>query len=144
MLSLVQLCNRWIYIVAIVCTLGCGAETLSLVDVSGTVTYRGKPVSNATITFYPKQGPPAFGVSDAQGQFSLETNGQPGAVPETAKVSVVAVEELRTLPPSEQNPEGLTETRSLIPSKYSLIATTPLEAEVSATGQNRFEFQLAD
>jgi len=136
--------NRWIVVVVAITSLGCGAEALSLVEVRGTITYRGKPVSNATVTFYPQQGPPAFGVSDSQGQFSLETNGQPGAVPEMAKVSVVAVEELRNLPPSEQNPEGLVETRSLIPAKYSLIATTPLEAEVSATGQNRFEFQLAD
>ncbi len=136
--------HSWAFAALLISFTGCSDDSLPLVEVTGAITYRGKPVPNANITFSPQQGPMATGVSDAQGHFSLTTSGRAGAVPEAAKVSVVAVEEIRSLPPSEEHPEGLSETRSLIPAKYSLIATTPLDVQVGETGENHFDFQLAD
>lgn len=48
-----------------------GPET---VKVSGAVTLDGEPVAGAHVTFSPKTaGPPAFGMTDEQGRFSLQT-----------------------------------------------------------------------
>ncbi len=123
---------------------GCGGDSLSLVEVTGTVTYRGEPVPDANIILHPSEGPPATGTSDAQGSFALVTAGQPGAVPGPAKVAITAVEELKSIEPSEEHPEGVSEVRSLIPEKYSLIAATPLQVEVSASGENHFDWELTD
>ncbi len=41
----------------------------------------GKPVANASITFYPASGRPSAGTSDGEGKFELEyTKGKMGAV----------------------------------------------------------------
>lgn len=128
----------------VVVTGGCGGDSLSLVEVTGTVTYRGKPVPNANITLHPSEGPPATATSDDQGNFSLNTAGQPGVVPGSAKVAITAFEELKSIAPSEEHPEGVSELRSLIPEKYSLIASTPIQVEVAGSDANHFDWELTD
>ncbi len=65
-------------------------------------------------------------------------------MPGPAKVAITAVEELRSIEPSEEHPEGVSEVRSLIPQMYSMIASTPLQVEVSASGENRFDWELTE
>ncbi len=48
---------------------GCGGA--SVVKVGGTLTYKGKPMSNVALDFTPEQGRPSTGVTDAQGHFNL-------------------------------------------------------------------------
>lgn len=48
---------------------GCGES--DVVPVSGTLTYKGKPVTNAHIHFVPEKGRPSFGTTDDQGRFTL-------------------------------------------------------------------------
>jgi hypothetical protein len=57
--------------VAVACGLltGCGGS--NVVAVSGTLTYKGKPVTNAIIHFVPDTGRPSMGETGADGRFTL-------------------------------------------------------------------------
>jgi hypothetical protein len=48
---------------------GCGGS--DIVSVSGTLTYKGKPVTNAYVNFAPETGRPSSGATDEQGRFTL-------------------------------------------------------------------------
>ena len=48
---------------------GCGDS--NVVTVSGTLTYKGQPVTNAIVHFSPEHGRPSYGETDAQGRFTL-------------------------------------------------------------------------
>lgn len=68
---------------------GCGQ---SLSPVSGVVTLDGQPVDRATVSFIPEDtsvtNADASGSTDASGNFTLTTRGNPGAYPGTYKVIV--------------------------------------------------------
>lgn len=67
---------------------GCGGSDNTIVAVGGIVTLNGNPVSGIEVTFEPLPikdvmdvGPFSTGVTDADGQYTLETRyGDPGAV----------------------------------------------------------------
>jgi hypothetical protein len=48
---------------------GCGGS--NVVPVSGTLTYKGKPVTNAFVYFTPENGRPSMGETDQDGRFTL-------------------------------------------------------------------------
>ena len=130
-------------IVPLTAVIGCGGGP-SLVEVTGKVSYHGKPVPKANVVFQPEEGPPAMGVSDEEGKFSLATRGRPGVAAGLATVAITALQEVKSIPPGDQYPEGLSVTRSLIPAKYALVASSPLEVEVATSGVNHFELELTD
>jgi hypothetical protein len=71
---------RWVTPLLLVALAGCGGT--SLVHVTGTLTHKGKPVPNALISLMPEKGRPSQGVTDEDGQFTLEfAPGQEGVVP---------------------------------------------------------------
>ena len=49
---------------------GCGGGP-ALVEVSGTLTHKGKPVPNALVNFMPENGRPSWGITDEDGHFTL-------------------------------------------------------------------------
>jgi hypothetical protein len=66
---------------------GCGGS--KVVKVTGTLTYKGKPVTNAYLDFVPKEGRPSWGQTDEQGHFTLNYEfDQQGAVRGKHRVSV--------------------------------------------------------
>lgn len=71
---------------------GCGESGPSLVSVSGEVTYEGKPLEEAAISFLPdlsnEQARPGEAITDQQGKFKALTNGRTGLVPGRYKVVV--------------------------------------------------------
>lgn len=76
---------KWFYPFALFTMWGCGSsepKLPELVPVTGTVTYDGKPLADATVTFSPmgttQEGPGAGGVTDASGKYTLETLAQNG------------------------------------------------------------------
>lgn len=128
---------------------GCGGP--SLLKVTGKVTYQGKPVEGASVTFVSvkEEGFPASAVTDAQGNFTLETywsasgkkltGAQPGSyvatVTKTAKVSqeeMGAVKERRAV-----------QRKILVPLKYASTKTSPLNYEVKP-GSQEFKLELED
>ena len=60
---------------------GCGGSDYQVVPVSGKITYGGKPLANIHVSFQPqgdpagraKPGPGSFGVTDAEGRYTLRT-----------------------------------------------------------------------
>lgn len=54
-----------------VCFLFAGCGGSGVVPVSGTLTYKGKPVTNAFVNFVPENGRPSTGETDPNGRFTL-------------------------------------------------------------------------
>jgi hypothetical protein len=51
---------------------GCGrGDYPEMARVSGTVTYKGKPVPNMMVNFMPTEGRPSWGKTDAEGRYEM-------------------------------------------------------------------------
>jgi hypothetical protein len=133
--------------------------------VKGSVTLDGKTLVGALVTFVPKDpsaGRPAYGRTDANGQFQLSTfRTDDGALPGDYKVTVVfqegaenpslmdprAMEEkqerafyMRKTPEGQakqQAEEAKRKARSPVPAVYGDPATTPLMEVVPPSGDVR-------
>jgi len=84
--------KKMVGLLAVSCVLplfvGCG-EKIEVAEVSGTVTVNGKPLDMIHVEFWPDNGPRSWGVTDANGKFTLTLDTdepKPGAVPGTHKV----------------------------------------------------------
>lgn len=147
------------------CFIGCpggpAGDFPDTVQVTGTVTYNGTAVGDATVTFAPSSGTnAAIGTTNAQGFFSLKSHwGADGAVPGSYKVTVTktevnldesgggeAIEEGEEVPMMIEEPgmEKEGEIKEHLPAKYAVPSTSDLTAEVKAAGGNDFKFELTD
>jgi hypothetical protein len=119
---------------------GC-SKGVKLLPVSGTVTYKDKPVPRATVLFAPEKGPAATGVTDAAGRYTLKTSklGE-GAVVGKHAVSITAGEspDYDPLAPGAGPPPAV---KWLIPEKYASAATSGLSVTVS-NQQTDYSFKL--
>ena len=141
---------------------GCGsakvAGRLPTFPVTGTVTYKGQPVVGADVTFFNEAAKKSsFGRTNEKGEYKLMTYG-PGdgalegkQVVTIAKVEApVATKPLAGVESPDYAPPGLNQStdpakpKSLIPNKYASQATSGLLAVVNATGENTYNFDLAD
>ncbi|SFI53124.1 carboxypeptidase-like regulatory domain-containing protein [Planctomicrobium piriforme] len=119
---------------------GCGRskpEGPSLYPVTGTVTFKGKPLPKANIVFIPLgKGQMAAGRTDDNGQFAVTySDGRPGAVAGTHRVEIRTGGEIL-------DPEGriVSEFKEFLPEKYH--SNSQLSAEVAAN-QGPINFDLA-
>jgi hypothetical protein len=145
---------------------GCGASGSpkpQTVKVTGKVTYKGQPVSGASVAFLGDgKIPPALGRTDAEGRFELTTSDSgDGAVPGTHQVTVsknipakstassatgvASMEDMAKKaaerggpPPDDAGP------MSLLPEKYGSAGTSGLSYEVKSSGTNDFTIELKD
>jgi len=123
---------------------GCGSGATK---VEGVVTLDGTPIDKATVTFVPQdgKGQPAVGISDPSGNFSLLTNGKPGAQPGAYKVVVTKTEVIEGLAPGdpkymEMMKKGVAKSgpmaggpagpKTQLPAVYSKAESTPLTQKV--------------
>jgi hypothetical protein len=111
---------------------GCGPDgafKTDLVPVKGKVMYKGKALTKGTIRFEPDgYGREARGQIQSDGTFVLTTDKSgDGAVPGHHRVSISGT--------------GPAPRKELIPTKYTGVATSKLEAEVSSE-KTEFEFDL--
>lgn len=121
---------------------GCGPDTPPTGKVSGTVTYNGAPVSNATVTFLPDNGRSASGVTDSSGNFTLSTFGtSDGALLGNHKVIVTPYE--TDIPMPETPGEAAAAPKAPFPEKYMKAETTDLTATVQS-GANDVPLELKD
>ena len=148
----------WILAVVVTVAAGCsgGSRGRPTKPVSVTVTYKGAPVADATVTFISQDGEPiaAFGQTDAQGVAKLNTPELgPGAVVGKHKATVIKEQIVNPktsvsqdspsyAPPSPDVPPP--QVKCEVPAKYSAPDTSPLTADVSAGGPNEFKFELTD
>ena len=120
---------------------GCGGEDVpETAEVSGVVLYKGQPVENAEINFYPKDGHPATARTGPDGRFVLTTyNANDGAVPGTHTVTVQLFP-AEALPGMETQSTGAAE----IPAKYGSPSASPLTVQVKPDEDNDLTLELED
>lgn len=153
---------RQIAVLAVVLALGavglagCGGSTMPKVyPATGTVTWKGAPLADATVSFVPSVGAPSDGRTDAQGKFTIMTNGMPGARAGACKVTVSKFAGAGASMPAASKPEDMIKMyekkkkgeveKGEIPAKYGRPDTSGLAAEVTADGaKNVFTFDLKD
>ncbi|NOY42734.1 MAG: carboxypeptidase regulatory-like domain-containing protein [Planctomycetes bacterium] len=118
--------------------IGCGDGRSPRMPVSGTVTYQGKLIEHASVTFFPQGARSATGRTDAEGRFELTTFGlNDGAVEGNYRVTVVKTKITNPADPYSDRVQ-------LLPKQYAKAASSPLSAEVSSGGDNHFVLDLID
>ncbi|WDI41619.1 hypothetical protein [Bremerella sp. P1] len=106
--------------------------------VKGVITYKGKPLADANVSFIPSGGRPASGTTNSNGEFELTTFVQgDGALPGEHHVLVQKF----TQPASD---ELYAEVKTAIPKKYSEIKTSPLRESISKEGNVDLRIELLD
>ena len=119
---------------------GCGDGRPRTYPAGGSVTYGGRAVAGAQVMFLPEAGPPATAITDESGEYQLRTFvAGDGAVPGRHRVTIT---KNVALPAEPDNPYP--ETRNELPAKYARPDRSGLTAEVTADGQNEFDFQLSE
>jgi hypothetical protein len=123
--------------------LGCGGNS-DAVPVTGTVTYKDKPIGKINVMFIPTDagGNIAQGTSDENGKFSLQTlEPNDGAKPGNYKVSFKYVPEI--VPDMPGFTGGAKSEKSPIPQKYEDENKSGFSATVKTTAaDNTFQFDL--
>lgn len=144
---------------------GCSSNELGTVKASATLTYKGEPLAEATVTLVPQESGKrsAAGVTDASGVVHFTTlAGGDGAIPGSYKVTVTKTSESVALKPAvdftdveamkkaetERNKAasltGGAAPKDLLPTKYKLAESTPLKCDVQASGANKYKFELTN
>jgi hypothetical protein len=117
---------------------GCSGpdSPIPMSQVSGTVTYRGAPLTKGTISFMPVTGTNTSTGEIANGKYSLSTFTKgDGVPPGEYKVAITAW---------EKEP-GMGETGvSLLPAKYLDANSSGLTANVKPEGSQTIDFELKD
>lgn len=130
-------------LLACLTAVGC-SDSLHVVPVEGKVIFQGEPLKFGAVLFQPEQGgQPACGKIQPDGTFKLSTfQLEDGAVVGRHKVRVTCYSSANSKSqkngPSGEQPLG----QLLIPRKYTIFGTSGLAAEVSANGDEPFEFRL--
>ncbi len=131
--------------------IGCGGGSdyvvPELMEVSGTVTLDGEPLSNTTVIFSPQpgtNGTGAIGVTDSNGKYTLKHQSDKSGI-ESGKYYVTFSK--WAMPDGSPIPEGKTaadvEAEEFIPENYRTVTESGPKnvAEVKANGDT-FDFQL--
>ena len=105
---------------------GCGGSSgPTLVQLSGTILFEGRPIPPGTLTFIPKEGegPTATGLIADAGHFTVSTHRSgDGITPGTYRIRVESWE----TPPTMGGPPA----KSAVPAKYTNMNTTDLTLNV--------------
>lgn len=93
----------WLLILLVAATSGCGPAGPTLVPATGTITVDGKPADGAMLIFHPVggKGSIASAAAKAGGAFDIISNGKPGIVTGSYKVTA-------TWPDPAKKPKELT------------------------------------
>jgi hypothetical protein len=129
---------------------GCGSSNNTL-PATGTITYKGKPVANASVSFMPEGTNAVMGIgsTDAAGKYEIRTRGQLGATPGKNLVSISkqTTEGVSANPKPEDMQKmmqkGYAKVTSELPLKYNNPTQSGLTADVQA-GKSVFDFELTD
>ena len=128
---------KWFVIVlALLFTTACGDRGPQLAPVTGTVTYKGKPLKTGKILFEPVDGRPARGeIVDGKIVNVSTYDKDDGAI--VGDHSVVIHSFIR-------EPKGMEIVPSAIPEKYNDPSTSDLTATIVAGETNELTLELTD
>ena len=141
--------TRFVVCIAVcVSLLGCGKGG-GLVPVTGKVTYKDQPVAGATVILLSEKGTAATGLTDANGVYTVNTQGVAGAVAGNYKVGITKFASIASSPSPEdmkkmQTGPKTSGQKSEIPDKYAAPVTSGLTVTVSADKPNVFDFPLSE
>jgi hypothetical protein len=143
-----SICRAFIFGLLLAVFVGCG-KAGGTAAVSGHVTYKGKPVPTAHVSFTPVEGVSraAEGVTDANGRYALGTfSANDGALPGKYRVTIMARGPDRPPKPGETGsgmPGEMMPGDPIIPMKYFRADSSGLTFEVKR-GSNAANFELGD
>lgn len=125
-----------------------GCSDSNMGGVTGSVTYRGKPLPNAHVTFTPVSGGKiASGLTDTNGKYELGTMAKnDGALVGKHKIHIIAHGPDRPLRPGEMGsglPGDMAPGEPIIPQKYFTPETSGLTHEV-VRGGNTVNLEIKD
>lgn len=119
-------------------------DIVDTVPASGTLTFNGVPLEYYQVAFFPDNNRPAVGITDADGKFTLGTNGEnDGAVVGMHRVAVTYVGK-----PSDNPDEGIMEftppppPKHKIPGKYNAAETSGIMLEIPSDGTSDLALDL--
>lgn len=141
-------------------TLAAGCSKAEIVDgppgkaIAGVVRYQGQPVAEAIVTFM-SPSYSAYGSTDGEGRFKLNSPGRGESVPfdhyqvTVSKTAAAATKEMtdaeqHTPPNPNSPPPPAPPPQDLLPAKYKVAASSGLTAEVAAASPDEFTFELTD
>lgn len=128
---------------------GCGmgqpkADIVDSVPASGVITYKGQPLENYQVTFFPADGGrPASGKSNSEGRFTLGTNGpDDGALPGKHKVAVTFDTTAISGEPGKEEYKPPPPPKVRIPEKYFDPEKSGLTQEIPPSGTSDLKIDL--
>jgi hypothetical protein len=151
--------RSFVFLIAMATLCGCGgSEGPALSPVSGTVLYKNKPITGATVTMISEKGMISNGFTDNDGKFRMTTGGRPGVPVGNAKVGIAKMSGSTTIDVKALKPEDMRKMqsegggvakdltpKSEIPVKYADPAKSKLVAAVNPDGKkNVFEYILVE
>ena len=120
--------------------LGCGGQNTGGLPVSGKVTVNGQPLAKGSLTFHPMKDNPTKATPTGtieNGQYTIYTNGKPGAPPGKYKVTIVSQEEV-------DSTKATLGTKSNVHPSFSDPEQTKLNVEVSTSPkENAYNFSIS-
>ncbi|MEX0793086.1 MAG: hypothetical protein WD045_08120 [Pirellulaceae bacterium] len=141
--------------------LGCGAavddDRPHMVPVTAVVTYEGKPIQGASVTFASSDSRGAVGRTDKNGAAVMWTfEAGDGVIPGDYEVSIRKLEVLALPDPETVSPEEYNrisremnaalagDPKHLIPKRYSTARESGLVANIKDQGKQEFTFDLVE
>jgi hypothetical protein len=160
MISITRTTNIIVMIFLGCCFCGCSAKGISVVSVTGTVTYQGKPVADALVALVPQSSDSrgASAMTESDGTFTLLTQGATtsGAMTGEYKILVskfievdnsgkeVVREAPKPFDPNDSpTPQIQYAQKNLLPEKYNNKDTTTLTTNITK-GKNHLTLKLDD
>lgn len=157
-----SVCFAWIALAGLALGVGQGCSGGKKGDpngrmVTGKVSYQGKPIEGAFVTFASPSAS-AFGQTDSQGKFKLTASSGEKVPLGAYQVSIIRKEQPsapaagndfdpehpENYVPVDPNAPPPPEPKDLLPVKYADASTSGLSATVTPDGNNEFEFPLTD
>jgi hypothetical protein len=131
--------SKWTVPVGLLISFVAGCNTgPALYPATGSVSFEGKPVDGASVTFISSDGQPAFATTDSSGNYAMLTNGKPGVPAGEYKITVTKVANSSTakIPTAEdmkkmQTAGPMPKPMSLVPEKYASPDKSGLTATVT-------------
>lgn len=133
---------RLAYMALCLCLVGCsGGDDLGveLAPASGVVTLDGKPLANPVVNFFPDTGPSGIGIGNENGEFTITTNGQPGAPVGKCKITVTVSS--GDIQEAAGNEAEMNKDAPLDP-KYADRNSSGLSIDVPAEGKDDIKLDL--
>ncbi|MCI0748493.1 MAG: hypothetical protein L0Y58_24055 [Verrucomicrobia subdivision 3 bacterium] len=111
---------------------GC-AKSSDTVAVGGKVSYRGEPLVNGAVTFFPAMGRPVSAPTTPEGEYTAQL--APGEYDVVVNVGA-------ELPPGFKEGDPLPPPKIVLPPEYTIRARSTLKATVTAADQEPIDFAL--